>query len=49
VCKDPAPLTKARMVTIDDDITHRAVDFIQRQARANKPFFVWVNTTQLIL
>jgi arylsulfatase len=35
------------MVTIDDDITNRAVDFIKRQKNANKPFFVWVNTTHM--
>ena len=28
VCKDTGPLTKERMVTIDDDIANRAVDFI---------------------
>ena len=47
VCKDTGPLTKARMVTIDDDITNRATDFITRQKNANKPFFVWVNTTHM--
>jgi arylsulfatase A-like enzyme len=47
VCKDTGPLTKARMVTIDDDITNRAVDFIKRQTNAKKPFFVWVNTTHM--
>ena len=47
VCTDTGPLTKARMVTIDDDITDRAVDFIKRQKNANKPFFVWVNTTHM--
>jgi arylsulfatase A-like enzyme len=47
VCSDTGPLTKARMVTIDDDITNRAVDFIQRQQKAAKPFFVWVNTTHM--
>ena len=45
VCKDTGPLTKARMVTIDDDIADRAADFIKRQKNANKPFFVWVNFT----
>jgi arylsulfatase A-like enzyme len=35
------------MLTIDDDITDRAVDFIKRQKSANKPFFVWVNTTHM--
>ena len=49
VCKDTGPLTKARMVTIDDDITNRAVDFMQRQQKAGKPFFVWVNTTHMHL
>jgi arylsulfatase A-like enzyme len=47
VCKDTGPLTKERMVTIDDDITNRAVDFIKRQKAAGKPFFVWVNTTHM--
>ena len=47
VCKDTGPLTKERMVTIDDDIANRAVDFIQRQKAANKPFFVWVNFTHM--
>ena len=47
VCKDTGPLTKARMVTIDDDIASRAVDFIQRQKKADKPFFVWVNFTHM--
>jgi arylsulfatase len=47
--KDTGPLTKERMVTIDDDIANRAVDFIQRQQNANKPFFVWVNFTHMHL
>ncbi len=47
VCKDTGPLTKKRMETIDDDIANRAVDFIQRQNKAGKPFFVWVNFTHM--
>lgn len=47
VCKDTGPLTKARMVTIDDDIANRAVEFIQRQNKAGKPVFVWVNFTHM--
>jgi arylsulfatase len=47
VCKDTGPLTKERMVAIDDDIVNRAVDFIKRQKDAGKPFFVWVNTTHM--
>jgi arylsulfatase len=49
VCTDTGPLTKARMVTIDDDIANRAADFIKRQAAAGKPFFVWVNFTHMHL
>jgi len=47
VCKDTGALTKKRMETIDDDIAERAVDFIQRQSKAGKPFFVWVNFTHM--
>jgi len=49
VCKDTGPLTKQRMLTIDDDIAKRAVDFIQRQHKAGKPMFVWVNFTHMHL
>ena len=45
--KDTGPLTKKRMETIDDDIADRAVDFIKRQNKAGKPFFVWVNFTHM--
>jgi len=41
------PLTRKRMETIDDDIASRAVDFITRQQKAGKPFFVWVNFTHM--
>ena len=47
VCTDTGPLTKARMVTIDDDVANRAVDFIQRQNKAGKPAFVWVNFSRM--
>ena len=47
VCKDTGPLTKERMLTIDDDIAKRAIDFMQRQTKAAKPFFVWVNFTHM--
>jgi arylsulfatase A-like enzyme len=45
--EDTGPLTKKRMETIDDDIAERAVGFIDAQARANKPFFCWVNFTHM--
>ena len=49
VCKDTGPLTKKRMETIDDDIVARAVDFMTRQSKAGKPFFVWINSTHMHL
>ena len=47
VCTDTGPLTRKRMETIDDDIASRAADFIQRQNKAGKPAFVWVNFTHM--
>jgi len=47
VIQDTGPLTRERMETIDDDIAARAVDFIERQAAADRPFFVWVNFTHM--
>jgi len=41
------PLTKKRMETIDDETTAAAIDFMQRQVRANRPFFTWMNTTRM--
>jgi arylsulfatase len=35
------------METIDDETSDACVDFIQRQARANRPFFVWMNFTRM--
>ncbi|WP_145278550.1 arylsulfatase [Tautonia plasticadhaerens] len=49
VIEDTGPLTKERMETIDDDIAARAVDFIERKAGADEPFFVWVNFTHMHL
>lgn len=45
--EDTGPLTKKRMETIDDDVADRATKFMQEQADADKPFFVWVNFTHM--
>ena len=45
--EDTGPLTKKRMETVDDETTGAAIDFMQRQAKANKPFFCWMNTTRM--
>ena len=47
VIKDTGPLTKKRMETIDDDIAARAVDFLERQSKTDKPIFLWVNFTHM--
>ncbi|MCR9200944.1 MAG: arylsulfatase [Planctomycetaceae bacterium] len=45
--QDTGPLSRKRMETIDDDVAARAADFIERQTKADKPFFVWVNFTHM--
>jgi arylsulfatase A-like enzyme len=45
--EDTGPLTKKRMETIDDEVLERGLDFIDRQHRAETPFFLWFNTTHM--
>ena len=45
--QDTGPLTRKRMEAADDEFVAAAGDFIRRQHRARKPFFVWVNTTHM--
>jgi arylsulfatase A-like enzyme len=45
--EDTGALTRKRMETIDDETSAAAIDFIQRQARANTPFFCWFNSTRM--
>jgi arylsulfatase len=45
--EDTGPLTKKRMETIDDDVAVRAAEFIEKQAKAGTPLFVWVNFTHM--
>jgi len=45
--EDTGPLTKKRMETVDDETLDAAVDFIQRQVKAGKPFFCWWNGTRM--
>jgi len=47
--EDTGPLTKKRMETVDDETSQAAIDFMQRQVRANKPFFTWYNSTRMHL
>ena len=45
--EDTGPLTKKRMETIDDETVDAAIDFIKRQHKAGKPFFVWWSGTRM--
>ncbi len=45
--EDTGPLTRKRMETIDDDTVAAAIDFIDRQHKAGKPFFCWWNGTRM--
>jgi arylsulfatase len=45
--EDTGPLTKKRMETIDEEFLEAAVDFIDRQHKADKPFFCWFNSTRM--
>ena len=44
---DTGPLTKKRMETIDDETVTAAKDFITRQVKDGKQFFVWWNGTRM--
>lgn len=45
--EDTGPLTRKRMETIDDEVTEKALGFIDRASKEQKPFFLWYNTTAM--
>jgi arylsulfatase len=45
--EDTGPLTKKRMETVDEEVTARALAFIENAHRQNRPFFVWWNSTRM--
>jgi arylsulfatase len=44
---DTGPLTRKRMETIDDEVTAKTLDFMERAKKENKPFFIWWNSTRM--
>jgi arylsulfatase len=44
---DTGPLTRKRMETIDEEVNAKALDFMQRAKAADKPFFIWWNSTRM--
>ncbi|MDM0104582.1 arylsulfatase [Variovorax sp. J22R24] len=47
--EDTGPLSVKRMETCDDEFAAAAKDFIGRQHKDGKPFFVWLNFTHMHL
>ncbi len=45
--ENTGPLTTKRMETVNDEFTDAALAFIDRAHKANKPFFVWCNSTRM--
>jgi arylsulfatase len=48
-CKDQGPLTLDRSASVDEEISARVVDFLDRNdpKRTKKPFFVWYNPARM--
>jgi arylsulfatase A-like enzyme len=48
-CQDQGPLTLERSKTVDEEISSKVVDFLDRNdpRRTNKPFFVWYNPARM--
>jgi arylsulfatase len=44
---DTGPLTKKRMETIDEEITAKALEWMEAQAKSDTPFFLWYNSTAM--
>jgi arylsulfatase A-like enzyme len=45
--EDTGALNTKRMETVDEEFLAAAKDFIDRQAKADKPFFCWFNSTRM--
>jgi arylsulfatase A-like enzyme len=48
-CKDQGPLTLERSKTVDEEISAKVVDFLDRNdpKKTGKPFFVWYNPARM--
>ena len=45
--EDTGPLTKKRMETIDEEVSAKAVAFMEKAVKEDKPFFIWWNSTKM--
>ena len=48
-CEDQGPLTLERSKTVDEEISAKVIDFLDRNdpKKTNKPFFVWYNPARM--
>ena len=48
-CSDQGPLTLKRSETVDEEISAKVIDFLDRNdpKKTNKPFFVWYNPARM--
>jgi arylsulfatase len=48
-CSDQGPLTLKRSESVDEEISAKVIDFLDRNdpAKTNKPFFVWYNPARM--
>ena len=48
-CRDEGPLTLDRSKTVDEEISAKVIDFLDRNdpKKTNKPFFVWYNPARM--
>jgi len=48
-CQDAGPLTVKRSETVDEEISAKVIDFLDRNdpKKTNKPFFVWYNPARM--
>jgi len=45
--EDTGPLTRKRMETVDDEFVAATLNFMEKAAKEDKPFFIWFNSTRM--
>ena len=45
--EDTGPLTRTRMETFDEEVNAKAMAFMERAVKDEKPFFLWWNSTKM--